>query len=482
MEMKDLSSEKLTVKIISAILICSMILVLWPSFPTCAMPEVSSECWVLMDAQTGQVLAESGMNKRMYPASITKIMTLLIACEKANPDTVVTMSEYAAVTSVPRDASHIALTAGEEVRMEDLMYAAMLASANDACNGIAESIAGSIDAFAAMMTARAKEIGAVNTNFVNANGLFDENHYATAYDMALITREAIKNTYFSTIFSTVRYELAPDNKRTEVYPVATGMDLLKPTNPLYYEGILGGKTGYLSEAGYTGVAVAERNGIKLIAVTMNAATAEARFADLAAVLDYGFNNFSKHFITSAIFPAQTVNVVENNNIVAWVTAYTDDSVYYLLHNDVQESSVRIQSDIPEIYSQYNILPSLTLSLPDTETLMYTGIGKVYLKFNTQQLENPAPYKTADDTQPTVTTDVTKNTGIPGWLKAVLIILAVIFLAAGTIIAMFVVSNAKRKRRDRMRRLRRQAMYEESRSDMILREDEKNKQVEHRLRH
>ena len=124
-------------------------------------------------------------------------MTILLACEKANPDTVVTMSEYATVTTVPRDSSHIALTTGQNVRMEDLMYGAMLASANDACNGIAESVSGSIEAFAKEMTDRAKDLGAVNTNFTNANGLFDENHYTTAYDMALITREAIKNEDFT---------------------------------------------------------------------------------------------------------------------------------------------------------------------------------------------------------------------------------------------------------------------------------------------
>ena len=434
-----------------------------------AFPEINSDTYVLMDAETGQVLVEKGMNQRMYPASITKIMTILLACEEANPDTVVTMSEYATVTTVPRDSSHIALTTGQNVRMEDLMYGAMLASANDACNGIAESVSGSIDAFALRMTERAKEIGAQNTNFANANGLFNENHYTTAYDMALITREAVKNTYFTTIFGTVRYEIAPDNIRKEVFPVATGMELLKPNNPLYYEGIIGGKTGYIPDAGYTGVVVAERNGIRLIAVTLSADSANNRFSDLAALLNYGFDNFSKHTVTADMFVPKTVNVVENESIVATVTVYTNSEVYYLLHNDISESSVNVVENIPETYSQYNIQPSLTLTVSDSSSLMYSNIGNVELKFNTQQHDTPTP----------LNPDTSANTNpekqpfkMPILLKIILIILAVILIFIGIIIIMFLVSNAKRKRRDRMRRLRRQAMYEENNSDVIVRENEK----------
>lgn len=429
-----------------------------------AFPLINSECYVLMDAETGQVLVEKGMNQRMYPASITKIMTVLLACEEANPDTVVTMSEYATVTTVPRDSSHIALTTGQKVRMEDLIYGAMLASANDACNGIAESISGTIDAFAQKMTQRAKEIGAKNTNFANANGLFNENNYTTAYDMALITREAIKNTYFTTVFGTVRYEIAPDNIRNVVFPVATGMELLKPNNPLYYEGIIGGKTGYIPDAGYTGVVVAERNGIKLIAVTLSADSANDRFADLAALLDYGFDNFSKHTVSSDMFIPTTVNVVENNNIVATVTVYTNNEVYYLLHNDIAESSVKVESNIPETYSQYNIQPALILTVTDSSSLMYSNIGNVSLKFNTQQHDTPTPLKPDNQEEPS---PEKKEFKMPIVLKVILIILAVILILIGIVIIMFLVSNAKRKRRDRMRRLRRQAMYEGNKSDAII---------------
>ncbi len=436
-----------------------------------AFPSINSDCYIVMEAETGQVLVEKGMNQRMYPASITKIMTVLLACEEANPDTVVTMSEYATVTTVPRDSSHIALTTGQMVRMEDLIYGAFLASANDACNGIAESVSGTISEFAKKMTERAVAIGAKNTNFSNANGLFGEDHYTTAYDMALITREAIKNAAFKKVFGTVRYEIAPDNIRKEVFPVATGMELLKPTNPLYYEGIIGGKTGYIPDAGYTGVVVAERNGTTLIAVTLKADSANDRFADLAALLDYGFANFSKKTVTSDMFEPCTVNVVENDSIVATVTVYTNSEVVYFLHNDISESSVSVTKNIPETYSQFNIQPSLSLTVTDTSTPMYANIGNVALKFTTQQHDTPTPLN--PDTQ--ASTSPSGNTfKMPVFLKVILIIFAVILILIGIIIIMFLVSNAKRKRRDRMRRLRRQAMYEEHRSDMIIREEQKRK--------
>ena len=456
----------------SVALIFSILLCFGVQSSASAFPIINSDCYVIMDATTGQVIVEKGMNQRMYPASITKIMTLLIACEEGNPDTVVTMSEYATVTTVPRDSSHIALTTGQKVRMEDLIYGAMLASANDACNGIAESISGSIDDFAVKMTDRAKALGATNTNFANANGLFNENHYTTAYDMALITREAIKNEFFTEVFGTVRYEIAPDNIRNVVFPVATGMELLKPNNPLYYEGIIGGKTGYIPDAGYTGVVVAERNGIKLIAVTLSADSANDRFADLANLLDYGFDNFSKKTVTSEMFAPQTVDVVENESIVATVTVYTANDVYYLLHNDIPEYSVSVVKNIPETYSQYNIQPSLTLTVQNNNTHMYSNIGEVYLKFNTQQHDTPSPLNPNSQTS---TKPAAKPFSIPLPIKIILIILAVILILIGVVIVMFLVSNAKRKRRDRMRRLRRQAMYEESRRDMILQEEHKRKE-------
>ena len=138
------------------------------------IPVTASQTSVVMDISTGQVLVEKEMNQKMYPASITKIMTVLLALENADPATVHTMS-YEATHSIDSGSTHIALTEGEQITLKDLIYATMVASANDAANGIAECVGGSIEQFVAMMNEKAKEIGAVNTHFVNANGLHDPN-------------------------------------------------------------------------------------------------------------------------------------------------------------------------------------------------------------------------------------------------------------------------------------------------------------------
>ena len=143
------------------------------------VPATASQTSVVMDVSTGQVLVEKEMNQQMYPASITKIMTVLLALENADPATVHTMS-YEATHSIDPGSTHIALTEGEQITLKDLIYATMVASANDAANGIAECVGGSIDQFVEMMNEKAKEIGAVNTHFVNANGLHDPDHYTTA--------------------------------------------------------------------------------------------------------------------------------------------------------------------------------------------------------------------------------------------------------------------------------------------------------------
>ena len=178
-----------------AALFLTVVIVLFLPFRASAayaveIPVTASQTSVVMDISTGQVLVEKEMNQKMYPASITKIMTVLLALENADPATVHTMS-YEATHSIDSGSTHIALTEGEQITLKDLIYATMVASANDAANGIAECVGGSIEQFVAMMNEKAKEIGAVNTHFVNANGLHDPDHYTTAYDMALITQYAL---------------------------------------------------------------------------------------------------------------------------------------------------------------------------------------------------------------------------------------------------------------------------------------------------
>jgi len=156
---------------------------------------IKSETAVLMEANTGTVIYNKNMNKKMYPASITKIMTGLLALENCTLDEMMTAS-YNSVHSLPYNSSHIALDTGEQISVKDALYALAIESANDVANVFAEHIAGSNEAFGAMMTQRAKQLGANSTNFTNPHGLPEDEHYTTAYDMALITAQAIKKRWF----------------------------------------------------------------------------------------------------------------------------------------------------------------------------------------------------------------------------------------------------------------------------------------------
>jgi len=180
------------------------------SFPVAYAPALQSLSACLMDAQSGQILYGKDMDRVMYPASITKIMTALLALEKGNLSDMITMS-HEAVFSIERGSSHIALDVGEMISLNDALYGLAISSANDAANGIAEYIGGSIENFATLMTDRAAEAGALNTHFSNANGLPDPAHVTTARDMALITRAAWQTPGWSTYFSTEHYVIPPTN-------------------------------------------------------------------------------------------------------------------------------------------------------------------------------------------------------------------------------------------------------------------------------
>ncbi|MEW9082028.1 D-alanyl-D-alanine carboxypeptidase family protein [Caldanaerobacter subterraneus] len=249
-------------------------------------PEIVGPTAVLMDFTTGQVLYDKNMHKRMYPASTTKILTAIIALEKGKLDDVVTCSEN--VTKI--EGNSIFLSPGEQLTLEQLLYALMLESANDAAIAIAEHIGGSVENFAKMMNEKAREIGAYNSHFVNPNGLPDENHYSTPYDMAQIARYAMQNAEFRKIVSTLHYQIPPTNKFDKPRDLWISNRLLKPSR-FHYEGADGVKTGYTVAAGQVLVASATRDGHRLISVIMGDEGINI-WTDTIKLLDYGFQNFS----------------------------------------------------------------------------------------------------------------------------------------------------------------------------------------------
>ena len=263
----------------------------WPQSPF-----VEAEGAILMDALTGTVLYEKNANHTFYPASITKIMTGLLAAEHCSLDEVVTYS-HDAVYTVPHGYANIAAVEGEQMTVEDCIYALLLPSANDAANALGEHISGSIDAFAQMMNERAAQLGAKHTHFVNPSGIHNEEHWTTPYDMAMIMRGCALNETFMQIDSAQTYVLPPTQMQEEERPMANLHRMLFSTKEEYYEYALGGKTGYTTPAGNTLVTYAERGDMKLVCVVMH--SMDTTYEDTETLLEYGFNNFRMYQ------PAQT---------------------------------------------------------------------------------------------------------------------------------------------------------------------------------
>lgn len=239
----------------------------------------TAEAIVLMDAKSGQLLYNKNENKRLYPASITKIMTALLALESGRLEETAVTSELARSVA----GNRIYLAEGEETPLIDLIYGLMLNSGNDAAIVIAEHLAGSVEAFADLMNRKAVELGAENTHFVNPHGLHDENHYTTALDMANIARYALQNPLFREIVST---------KTMPWFGEEWHSSLINTNRLLWeYEGATGIKTGYTNAAGQTFVASAERDGTELIVVLLKAAARQHLWEEATVLLDYGFQHF-----------------------------------------------------------------------------------------------------------------------------------------------------------------------------------------------
>ena len=250
---------------------------------------LTAESAILIDATTGKILYEKNSRTKQYPASITKLMTILLALEHGSLEDEITFS-HDAVFSIEPGSAHIAIQEGEILTLEQVLYGIMLRSANECANAAAEYVDGSMEKFAEHMTARAKELGCENTNFVNANGLFDENHYTTAYDMALIAQELLKNETYRSMMSNTYYLIPPTNKQPEERPLHGQHQMLNENSLYYYEPAEGGKTGYTVEAQNTLVTYAKQGDTELIAVVLKCNGAQ-HYVDTKTLFEYGFANY-----------------------------------------------------------------------------------------------------------------------------------------------------------------------------------------------
>ena len=252
-------------------------------------PAIGAAGAVVMDAESGAVLYGKNMNKQLYPASITKIMTALLAYENLDPDDTVTFSENA-VFGIERGSSNIGMDVGESITVAEALYGLMIASANEVAIALGERVSGTEPAFVALMNQRAAELGCKNTNFVTTNGLHDSNHYSCAYDMALIAREIYKHPDLVEYMSQMNYHFEASANQPDDFWILNTNDFL--TGEIPCDDIVGGKTGYTDQARETLVSFAERDGKKLVCVIMREEP-PYQFYDTIDLLNYAFDNFKK---------------------------------------------------------------------------------------------------------------------------------------------------------------------------------------------
>ena len=277
--------------------------------------DIVSKSAVLMDASTGKILYEKNSHEKLPPASVTKVMTMLLICEalesgKIKEDDDVQISE----TAASMGGSQIFLESGEIQKVDTLLKSIAVASANDACVAMAEYVGGSVEEFVVLMNKRAKELGMNDTNFVNTNGLPVDNHYTSAYDIALMSKELLRHKKISKYLTTWMDEVVVGKKQAKI-GISNTNKLVK-----HYTGATGVKTGFTQQAKYCLSASALRNNTHLIAVTLCAETSPIRFKDATSLLNYGFANYETVKICGANEKIATVKFEkgekENVDLVA----------------------------------------------------------------------------------------------------------------------------------------------------------------------
>ncbi|MBR3152341.1 MAG: D-alanyl-D-alanine carboxypeptidase [Clostridia bacterium] len=315
---------------------------------------VQSEAAVIIEETTGKVIYNKNAYEKYYPASTTKIMTAILAIEQCNLDEMATASEYA-ITSIPSGYTDANIQIGESLSVKDLLYATMLKSANEAAVILAEHVSGSVEAFSDLMNKKAEEIGCKNTHFVNPNGIHDEDHYSTAYDMALIAQYCMKNETFRKIAATTSYTL-PATNRYETNDrtfLNTNELVIKNTNArednYYYPYATGIKTGYTTPAGNCLISSAEKNGMKFITVVFGALVTDEglsqRYLNTIAMFEFAFNNYSFQKVKDQGNLIDTVEIENGTDDTKKLEIGIDKEIVALTSLDVDITNLKGEIDL-----------------------------------------------------------------------------------------------------------------------------------------
>ena len=416
----------------------------WPDAPETLSPGV-----ILMEESTGTILYEKNSDEAHYPASITKIMTTLLALENGNLSDMVTFSDDAINNT---EGSGIARDYGEQMTLEQCLYGVMLESANECAYAVAEHVGGTVENFVDMMNAKAKELGCTNTHFANPHGLQDENHYTTAHDMALIAQAAYQNETFRIIIGTKMYTIPPTNKHAEETVLRNHHDMLctyhNANRKYLYPYCVGGKTGYTATANSTLVTYAEKDGMTLICVVMDTQSPN-QFIDTVNLFDYAFDNF------------QVLNVAENDTNYSAETTVDNGNL-----NNI-EPFVELDKDavivLPKTAEFSDTSSSVEYNDSDSEiagsiTYTYAGrnVGKANIKTTGVVVEGYAfdNESTEDEEQEAVSTVQVKPIVVVLLIVAVILLGVLLFFLKRFYDNYYIIKHNRAVRRDRKDQKRR----------------------------
>ena len=337
--------------------LCTVLLALCIGFPLEAVAAgptlTTTEAYCIIDADTGLVLMQQNMDEELHPASITKVMTLGLACEKAQgdwEDTKLTVSHEDVYSLAGTDSSHIALQEGEEVPLTDALYATMMASANDGANLLSEYFGGgTIEGGVAAMNAQVAELGLQHTHFANPHGISDDDHYTSCYDMAQILRWALTQPGFETLFTrNEMYTMEPTNVQPVTRYFHQQDKMRVGSSRFHIASILGSKIGYTNIARYSYVCLAEENGVRLICVTMQSQLKTDKYNDVRALLEQAFATFQHYTDVPAQGLSEELTVVGGGEPLGTVTV-TDPGIRMLLADGLTAADVSVTLELPERY-------------------------------------------------------------------------------------------------------------------------------------
>ena len=328
---------------------------------------IYSDAVILIENKTGKTLYEKNSEKKMYPASTTKILTAILTIEKGNLEDEVTVSKTA-LAQMKSGYSSAYLSEGEVMSVENLLTVLLVHSANDASNVLAEYISGSIDNFVDLMNEKAKELGCENTHFVTTNGLHDDNHYTTAKDLATIARYCMQNETFRKIVSMKTCTIPATNKSDKrIYRNTNGM--LNPTSIYYYPNCIGIKTGYTSEAKNCLVSACSKNGLQLIAVVLGASLTEnnksARYTDSKTLYDYAYSNYAIQTIAKASSVLGTIEVNHATSETKTLDLILENDITALVNtndNNNVEPEIKLNNEISAPIAANSVVGQATFSL------------------------------------------------------------------------------------------------------------------------